>query len=912
MVDELTPGDYQEDRELERLASELFEALSPSRILLVVEDESNEAASALAPYLQRPGASVVPVGPPGLQEQPLVAFDAMVVCLPTAQNPKRLLEIASGLLDSCPCDWLVVFEGELGRLGQAALDGLSDFAGKAVSAGFVRSYGFAPLSGLAFFHHVLDLSTLGVSEVASRYELLLGAQVSEAVRASFWQTKRAQSRNAFLDERVKSLESSYQRLLDQFNNLQEEAWVGAWAREELEAFQRTKLIRYTRFLRDGYRSFFLDRKAKTVAKGVTHAKNTASFERGPAARILRSGLFRFFPGVGLSRDREMASGARGQAAGKPEYLSWIENYDRLDDISRDVIRSLIELMSDPPLISILLTVADPPPEHLEAAIDSVLGQLYPHFELCIVDDASTDSEVKALISRASEGDPRVKAVFRSSRGHISVATNEALALATGEWVLTLDHDDVLSEVALYLLAREASERPEALIVYSDEDKLDPEGNRVTPYFKSDWNPSLLLGQNYMCHFCALKTSLVRELGGWREGYEGSQDHDLVIRATEKARSDQIVHIPWVCYHWRMSERSTSSDIVAKPYAIEAARKAVEDHLRRAGAKGRVVPAWEDSQFQRVVWELPEDPPPITVIIPTKDGNTLPRCLETLLAKTDYPAMSVLLVDNGSSQPSTLELLRRMEHEGAISVVRDDLQPFNFSALNNRAVAKVDTPYVLLLNDDTEVVHADWLSELIGWALQPDVGIVGARLLYPNGTVQHAGVVLGLGGVGGHVYLQADQEDPGYFGRARLVQDVSAVTGACMLIDRSLYEELGGMDEEELPVSFNDVDLCMRARAAGRRVIYTPFATLIHHESVSRGHDDLDYRRRQRLARESRIMRSRYKDLIWKDPFWNPNLSLKGALAWVQRKPDDPEAGWLAFPPRPSVALIRRPKFAGGP
>jgi len=911
MAEDLNSSSYQ-DGELERLSRELFEALAPSRILLVLEDAS-KGASLVPACLSLPGASVVSVDRAGLRERPTLPFDAMVVCLPTADDPKNLLDTALELLDPSLSDWLVVLEGDTDRLGRTALAMLSDFAGRAASAGFLRSLGFGPLSGLAIFRHVSDSSALEVPELAYRYELLLGSQVSEAKRASSWQARRLSTRNAFLEERVKSLESSHQRLLNQLKSLQEEAWVGTWAREELEAYQRTKLVRYTRFLREGYRLLFLDKKAKLGSRKHGSSQGPSSFERNLAARLARSAVFRLLPQAGLPRQHEQSSSSPGNRNGvKPEYLSWLESYDSLDDVSRDVIRSLIELMSDPPLISVLLTVADPPPEHLEAAIDSVLGQLYPHFELCIVDDASSDSEIKELISRASESDPRVKAVFRSSRGHISAATNDALALATGEWVLTLDHDDMLSEVALYLLAREARERPEALIVYSDEDKLDLEGNRVTPYFKSDWNPALLLGQNYMCHFCALRTSLVREIGGWREGYEGSQDHDLVIRATEKASSDQIVHIPWICYHWRMSERSTSSDIVAKPYAIEAARKAVEDHLTRTGAQGRVVPAWEDAQFQRVVWELPEDPPAVTVIIPTKDGDTLPRCLETLLAKTDYPAMSVLVVDNGSSQPSTLELLRRMEHEGAISVVRDELQPFNFSALNNRAVAHVDTPYVLLLNDDTEVVHADWLSEMVGWALQPDVGIVGARLLYPNGTIQHAGVVLGLGGVAGHVYWQADQEDPGYFGRARLAQDLSAVTAACMLVDRRLYEELGGMDEEVLSVAFNDVDLCIRARAIGRRVIYTPFATLIHHESVSRGHDDLDYRRRQRLARESRIMRSRYKDVIWQDPFWNPNLSLKGAFAWVQRKPDDPEAGWLAFPPRSSVALIKKPKSAGGP
>lgn len=569
-----------------------------------------------------------------------------------------------------------------------------------------------------------------------------------------------------------------------------------------------------------------------------------------------------------------------------EYQRWNKTFDSpsrsaLSRLARDTAE-----LKDPPLISVLVPVADPDPEVLNAALDSVLKQLYPKVELCIADDASQNQDVTSLLRRITKSDPRVKLHFRQTRGGISATTNDALSMATGDYVALLDHDDVLPHAALALVAKELARHPDTILLYTDEDKIALTGERIDPYFKPDWNPALLLGQNYICHLTVLRTSTVRELGGWRSEYDGCQDYDMVLRASQVAGSHRVRHLAWPCYHWRMSSTSTALSMETKPLVPARARRAVEEHLDRLGLKGKVETAWNGSLYQRIRWELPSDPPAVTVIIPTKDGSKLLDCLTSLLEKTEYPSMSVLVIDNGSTKPDTLELLHALADEGRIRLRNDPRSPFNFSALNNSAVAEVTDPYVLLLNDDTEVVHGDWLSEMMGWAMQPDVGIVGARLLYPDGRIQHAGILLGPQGIASHFYWKQSHDQIEVFARSHLAQDLSAVTGACMLVKRSVWQELGGLDEENLAVNYNDVDFCLRVRKAGYRVIWTPFATLIHHESVSRAEKLTKLEGRREVIRERNFVRQRHLDLIENDPAHNPNLSIQnlslGKFSWPPR------------------------------
>jgi GT2 family glycosyltransferase len=432
------------------------------------------------------------------------------------------------------------------------------------------------------------------------------------------------------------------------------------------------------------------------------------------------------------------------------------------------------------------------------------------------------------------------------------------------------------------VAKAIAENPQARLFYSDEDKLSPAGELFDPYFKGDWNPVLMEGQNMFSHLGVYATDLVRRVGGFREGFEGSQDHDLVLRCSEQLRRDQIVHIPRVLYHWRVHPQSTAGGAKAKPYTVQAAERAISEHLqRRALPLGQI--SWTPVGF-RAELALPEPPSRVSVIIPTRNGlQVLRPCLASLLERTRYSDFEVLVVDNGSDDPATLQFLADLEQQGRIRVLRDP-SPFNYSALNNRAVNQASGELICLLNNDIEVIDPGWLEELVAQALRPGVGAVGARLLYPNRTLQHGGVLLGVGGVANHAHLGWPGDHPGYFSRAQLTQEMAAVTGACLLVRRSHYEAVGGLNEEQLKVAFNDVDFCLKLREQGLQNVYAPAARLIHHESVSRG-QDLSPEKAARFATEVAWMQQRWADQLPHDPAYNPNLSLDNPhfrLAWPPR------------------------------
>jgi GT2 family glycosyltransferase len=552
------------------------------------------------------------------------------------------------------------------------------------------------------------------------------------------------------------------------------------------------------------------------------------------------------------------------------YRAWAARYDTPDAQSRAELENRVGQLTRTPLISVLMATYETAEEHLRAAISSVRSQIYPRWELCIADDASTSPHVRRVLEEAARADERIKVAYREHNGHISAASNSALALATGDFVTFLDHDDLLSEHALADVALELDRHPDAEFVYSDEDRLDTRGGRCEPYFKPDWNPELLCCNNYLCHLSVVRRELVEQVGGLREGLEGSQDYDLFLRVTAEIDDPaRIRHIPRVLYHWRKHAGSTAEELTAKPYAPVAGRRALSDRFAGddvAVEHGPVV------TFYRVRYPIPEPPPLVSLIIPTKDGrDLLVDCVESILTATDYRAFELIVVDNGSRDRVTRSYLSKLDERRNCRVIEYDGR-FNFSAINNLAARQATGEMLGFVNDDIEVRDGDWLGEMVSHAARPEIGAVGAKLLYPDGRIQHGGIALGIGGVAGHMHKGWPGADPGYFGRLISVQAVSAVTAACMLVARSKFEEVGGFDEENLAIAFNDVELCLRLREAGYRNLWTPYAVLWHAESASRGYEDTE-EKRKRFDAETDFMKGRWGAELLSDPYYNPNLTL---------------------------------------
>ena len=565
-----------------------------------------------------------------------------------------------------------------------------------------------------------------------------------------------------------------------------------------------------------------------------------------------------------------------------DYAAWIKRYDTLRLRDRREISSHIDTLAARPLISVVMSVYNPAIEDLRRAIDSVRAQLYRNWELCIVDDASTARDVHRILARYEKRDDRIKVRFRERNGGIAVASNEALALTGGEFIALLDHDDELAPAALYFVACEINDHPDAQLIYSDEDKLDITGRRSNAHFKPDWNRQLFLAQNFFSHLGVFKAELIKELA-FRAGFEGSQDYDLVLRCCEKIDPCQIRHIPRILYHWRMTAQSAALNLHAKPHARAAAIKAVEEHLARGKIEAAVLSSG-DEDFRRVRYALPNELPRVSIIIPTRDlVELLQPCVKSILQETSYPNFELVVIDNGSREAATLRFLDAIATDSRVRVLQRD-EEFHYGRLNNFGVRSVESEFVGLLNNDLTIIQGDWLREMVSQAVQPGVAAVGARLLYPDGRIQHAGVILGGGGIAAHAHKGLPRANHGYFARAILVQELSAVTAACLLVRRSLYLEVGGFDEEHLQVAFNDVDFCLRLRQRGYRIIYTPYAELYHSESASRGLEDTVVKDR-RFQAEIKYMHDKWGATLQSDPAYNQNLSLVSADFT------------LAFPPR---------------
>ena len=502
-------------------------------------------------------------------------------------------------------------------------------------------------------------------------------------------------------------------------------------------------------------------------------------------------------------------------------------------------------------------------------IDSVKKQTYGNWELCIADGGAAEDDTVEKEMKRYRRDGRIRYKKLAQNKGISGNTNEALKMARGQVIMLLDHDDLLSREALFEIVKVFNEDPEADVAYSDEDKVSLDlKHYFDPHFKPDFNLDLLRSNNYICHLFAAKRSVVEKAGAFRSEFDGAQDYDFILRCVEQ--SGKVAHIPKVLYHWRMHPLSTAANPESKMYCYEAGRRAVEEHLKR-----RQVPALVGMQEQLgyyyVDYKLKGEPL-VSILIPNRDEKEcLCRCVGSILSKTEYRNYEILILENNSEKEETFAYYRELEKDDRIRVLHWE-KAFNYSAINNFGVENAGGEYCLLLNNDTEVLAPEWLGLMLADCQRPEVGAVGAKLLYPDDTIQHGGVVLGLGGVAGHIFSRQPEWVPGYFARAILQQDYSAVTGACLMTKREQYRKLGGL-EETLTVAFNDVDFCLRLGEAGLLVMYEPRACLYHHESLSRGSEDTP-EKKKRFSEEEAFMRERWGSLLAAgDPYYNKNLSL---------------------------------------
>lgn len=565
---------------------------------------------------------------------------------------------------------------------------------------------------------------------------------------------------------------------------------------------------------------------------------------------------------------------------KHVYHNLIRRTERYDETA---VRNEISLFAYQPLISLLVPVYNVEPKWLEKCVDSVRNQSYPNWELCLADDHSSEPHVRPLLERYAQQDSRIKVVFRPENGHISRATNSALEEASGEFVGLLDNDDELAPQALFEVVKTLNEHPDTDLIYSDEDKEDEEGNRFDPHFKPNYSPDLLMSTNYISHFGVYRKSIVDEIGGFRVGYEGSQDYDLVLRFVEKTTPDHIQHIAKVLYHWRTLATSTASSGGAKSYTSDAGLRALQSAVDRRGIQAEVVSAGPNGIYN-VHYDVSGDEL-VSVIIPTKNGyDNIERCVSSIIDKTDYPNYEIIIADNGSDNPHMQDLYQRFAKKlGDRFRVEEIDIPFNFSRINNIAAQKASGRYLLFLNDDTEVISPSWMTRMVSFAQLDRIGVVGAKLYYPTETIQHAGIVLGLGGAAGHIQVGFPRGDFGYFGRLVESVNYSAVTAACCMVKADDFRAVHGFDEA-LAVAYNDVDLCIRIHEQlGRDIVWAHEAELYHYESVTRGYDIESKKKKARLDRESAKFRKKYAEIVDNDPYYNPNLSRTSGNYWVREK-----------------------------
>ena len=531
------------------------------------------------------------------------------------------------------------------------------------------------------------------------------------------------------------------------------------------------------------------------------------------------------------------------------------------------IEKEIENFRYKPLISIIMPVFNVEPKWLDLAIKSLEAQWYENWELCIADDKSTNPKTIEYLKKIDN--PKIKVKFLEKNLNISGASNEALTLASGEYLALMDNDDELATNALYEVIKAINDS-EAEFIYSDEDKIDLNNRYIEPHFKPDFAPDTFLSQNYISHLTVIKSSLVKKVGGWSKGLEGAQDYDLYLKVLE--HTNKIAHIPKILYHWRKIAGSTAEEFSSKDYAQKAGREALSRAIKRRGIKASVKDGILAGTY-KVEYELLSEPL-ISIIIPFKDKPELLRkAIGSILEKSTYKNFEIIAVNNNSEEEETFEAIKELDSLDKRVTFIDYDKAFNFSAINNYAVNCANGEHIVLMNNDIEIITPNWIEELLMHSQRESIGVVGAKLYYPNDTIQHAGVIVGLGGVAGHSHKHYKRDSLGYFGRLVITQNLLAVTAALFMVKRDIYDELNGLDEENLSVAFNDVDFCLRAYEKGYLNLFTPYCEAYHYESISRGYEDTP-QKVERFNKEVEYMKRRHKEILEKgDPFYNPNLTL---------------------------------------
>lgn len=547
------------------------------------------------------------------------------------------------------------------------------------------------------------------------------------------------------------------------------------------------------------------------------------------------------------------------------YKLWIEKNETHDFIFKD-----ISALRHQPKISIVSATFNPPGRLLKDMLDSVLSQTYLNWELCIADGGSEEC-VKNLLGDYAKKDNRIKITFLRENKGISENFNEALTLAAGDYICFLDHDDCLAPFALFEVAKAINENPNVDIIYSDEDKMREDKKiRFAPFFKPDWSPDTLRSYDYIFHLFVIKKELIRKTGFFKKEFDGAQDYDFILRATEK--TDNIVHVPKILYHWRTAPASTAKNPDIKFYATERVRMAIGEHLNRTGLKGKVTDGKVRSTY-KVTYEIKNNPK-VSIIIPNQDheGN-LKKCLSSIIKKSAYKNYEIIIGENNSKEKRTFTYYNELSKAKNIKIIEWN-KGFNYSAINNHCVKFSEGGFLLFLNNATEVINSDWLERMLEHAQRKKIGAVGAKLYYPDGSLQHCGVIVGIGGTAGHAFRRFSMSSKGYWNRAKVIQNLSAVTGACLMTKRDVFEKVGGFDEK-FTLAFGDIDYCLKLRREGYLIIWTPYAELYHYEKKIRGGDTTTTEKREFFRKEKELLRNKWEDIFDKgDPYYNPNLTLQ--------------------------------------
>ena len=731
----------------------------------------------------------------------------------------------------------------------------------------------------------LEVSERRLAETSARYE----GELAEWERRLAEASARYEGELAERERRLAEASARYEGELAE----REQRLAEVSARYEGELAERERRLAETSARYEGELAEW-ERRLKRIEAELQQYKRECSGIGYKALRRSRTLFRRFFPDNSVQRalyvvSRRLISRLRAQRRARrnaypgslpdtltmrscnPAYDQWLlHNVPSVQELKEQRAASLC--LSWQPLISVIMPVYNVPTELLTRAIDSVIAQSYPKWELCIVDDCSTDPHVRPLLQRVSRHDRRIRVSFADRNRGIAGASNACMEMARGDFVVFLDNDDELAPHALFFIAELLNRHPDADVIYSDEDKIAPGGTREHPFFKPDFSPDLLLCHNYICHMLVVRRSLVMDVGGFREEYDGAQDYDLILRVVQRTARNRIYHIPDILYHWRMVEGSTALNYWNKPQAKDATLRLIDEYLKNLLGQdyGTVeyVPMADNVLFYPR-YALKRFPL-VSIVISTRDKVHLLRaCIESL-SRTTYPSYEIVLIDNNSQEQETKAYFDTLRQEHPHIRIIEYPHPFNYSAINNFGIRQARGEVIILLNNDTELLTPDWIEIMLGYAQQRRVGAVGVKLLYPNGTIQHAGVIVGVGGVAGHSHKYYPADHFGYGARLRTVCNYSAVTAACMMFRRDVWQQAGGLDER-LAVTFNDVDFCLRIRTLGYDIVYTPQVQLLHHESMSVGRVHLNERTMD--AQEIAFMKQRWGEALYIDPFYNLNLTL---------------------------------------